>query len=77
MGLHISSLQCSNSSLPTKGNYVFTILGLMFQLIFRVKILGMSLVIFPGGSDGEESACNSEDLALIPGLARFPEEGNG
>ena len=37
----------------------------------------MSLVIFPGGSDGEESACNSEDLALIPGLARFPEEGNG
>ena len=32
---------------------------------------------FPGGSDGEESACNVGDLGLIPGLERFPEEGNG
>ena len=30
-----------------------------------------------GGSDGEESACNVADLGLIPGLERFPEEGNG
>ena len=27
---------------------------------------------FPGGSFGEESACNVGDLALIPGLGRFP-----
>ena len=32
---------------------------------------------FPGGSDGKESACNAEDPGLIPGLARFPGEGNG
>ena len=25
---------------------------------------------FPGGSDGEESACNAEDLGSIPGLGR-------
>ena len=25
---------------------------------------------FPGGSDGEESACNEGDPALIPGLGR-------
>ena len=31
----------------------------------------------PGGSDGEESACSVEDLALIPGLGRSPGEGNG
>ena len=31
---------------------------------------------FPGGSAGEESACNVGDLDLIPGLGRFPEEGN-
>ena len=31
---------------------------------------------FPGGSDGKESACNSGDLGLIPGLGRCPEEGN-
>ena len=30
-----------------------------------------------GGSDGKESACNERDLGSIPGLGRFPEEGNG
>ena len=29
------------------------------------------------GSDGKQSACNSEDQGLIPGLGRFPGEGNG
>ena len=32
---------------------------------------------FPGGSDGKESACNSGDPGLIPGLGRSPGEGNG
>jgi len=32
---------------------------------------------FPGGSDGKAFACNAEDLSLIPGLGRFPGEGNG
>jgi len=32
---------------------------------------------FPGGSDSEESACNAEDAASIPGLGRCPGEGNG
>ena len=32
---------------------------------------------FPSGSDGKESACNSGDLGLIPGLGRSPGEGNG
>ena len=32
---------------------------------------------FPGGSDGKESACNTEDLDSIPGLGRSPGEGNG
>ena len=27
------------------------------------------------GSAGKESACNAEDLGLIPGLGRFPGEG--
>ena len=37
----------------------------------------MISVGFPGGSDGKESACNVEDLGLIPGLGRSPGEGNG
>ena len=33
--------------------------------------------IFPGGSDGDEPACNAGDQVLIPGLGRAPEERNG
>ena len=32
---------------------------------------------FSGGSDTKESACNAGDLGSIPGLGRFPGEGNG
>ena len=32
---------------------------------------------FPGGSEGKESACNVEDVGLIPGSGRSPGEGNG
>ena len=32
---------------------------------------------FPGGSDGEESACNAGDLGLIPRLGRSPGGGHG
>ena len=27
-------------------------------------------LLLPGGSDGKESACNTGDLGLIPGLGR-------
>ena len=40
------------------------------------KVL-MSSPGFPGGSVSKESACNSGDLGLIPGLGRSPGEGNG
>ena len=32
---------------------------------------------FPGGSEGEESACNAGDPGSIPELGRYSEEGNG
>ena len=32
---------------------------------------------FPGGLDSKESTCGAGDLGLIPGLGRFPGEGNG
>ena len=34
-------------------------------------------MIFPGGSDSKESACNSGDLGSIPVLGTSPDEGNG
>ena len=37
----------------------------------------LSSEVFPGGSDGKESACNGGDQGLIPGLGRPPGEGNG
>ena len=33
--------------------------------------------LFPGGSDGKESACNAGDLGSMPGLGRSLGEGNG
>ena len=30
-----------------------------------------------GGSDGKESACNTEDPGSVPELGEFPGEGNG
>ena len=32
--------------------------------------------LFPGGLNGEKSACNAGDLGLIPGSERSPSEGN-
>ena len=42
-----------------------------------IEQLSLSLLGFPGGSDGKESACNVGDLSSIPGLGRCPGEGNG
>ena len=36
-----------------------------------------STLDFPGGSDGKASVYNVRDLGSIPGLGRFPGEGNG
>ena len=34
-------------------------------------------VVFPGGSDGKESACGAGDPASVPGLGRSSGEVNG
>ena len=46
--------------------------------IENLVLLSINLVIlsFPGGSDGKDSAWNSEDLGSIPGSGRSPGEGN-
>ena len=36
-----------------------------------------AFLIFPGGSDGKESACSVGDLGSISRLRRYPGEGNG
>ena len=45
------------------------------MLVVLLKYSFLSFV-FPGGSVGEESACNAGDLGLISGLGKSPGEGN-
>ena len=42
------------------------------EMATHFNILG-----FPGGSEVKASAWNAGDSGLIPGLGRFPGEGNG
>ena len=55
-------------------NTPLRLVELNLTIIFTVSILYRG---FPGGSDGKESACNGEDLGLIPGLGISPGEGHG
>ena len=43
----------------------------------RARLPTLVLLGFPGGSAGKESTCNAGDPGSIPGLQRFPGEGNG
>ena len=72
--------------------YVFMYSQLCYKKIFEVSIANLFLPIefsiitnvliyvkhegFPGGSDGKESVCSTRDPGLIPGLGRYPGEGN-
>ena len=47
------------------------------EIRWRRERLPILVVLgFPGGSAGEESACNAGDLGLIPGLGSSPGEEN-
>ena len=52
----------------------FSLLSIKWDICKNTYHLLMNYVC-PGGSDGEESACNAGDLGSIPGLGRFPGEG--
>ena len=50
----------------------------MTRFIVGENLVFLSLLRgFPGGSDGNESACNVGDLVSIPGLGRSPGGGYG
>ena len=42
-----------------------------------ISLLLESILGFPGGSDGKESAYNAGDPGSVPGLERSPGEGHG
>jgi len=41
-----------------------------------IRIIELSALGFPGGSESKESACNARDLGLIPGSERSREKEN-
>ena len=49
----------------------------MYPYLKENNRMGKTRDLFPGGSDGKESACNAGDLGSVPGLGRYPGEGKG
>ena len=47
-----------------------------FFLIKKKRSPVPKYLVFPGGSDGKESACTEGHPGSIPGLGRSPGEGN-
>ena len=47
------------------------------DLLEKREATHSSILGFPCGSAGKESACSAGDLGLISGLGRFPGEGKG
>ena len=51
--------------------------GPQTSLLYNSYWASLELILgFHSGSKSKESACNVGDLDLIPGLVRFPGEGN-
>ena len=49
----------------------------LLLIVFLTKLLPLLSKDFPGGSDGKASVYSAGDLGSIPGLGRFPGEGDG
>ena len=48
-----------------------------YMVLVLLLIKSITVMGFPGGSNGKESACSVGDLGSIPGLGRSPGGGNG
>ena len=55
-----------------------TLLDIQRFCVVHFDICNYQLLMgLPGGSDGKASVYDAGDLGSIPGLGRFPGEGNG
>ena len=67
------------ASVQQSDSVAHTHISVLFQILSPYRLLqniGSSSLHFPGGLADKELACNGEDLGLIPGLGRSPEEEN-
>ena len=80
VGLVIKDLITPSSAFSLWGMTTLEKISILRRLSFLMSGFnsGQSLGLgFPDGLDSEEFACNARDTSLIPGLRRWPEEGNG
>ena len=49
---------------------------MFFSFLSNISSALVSILGFPGSSDGKENACNAGDLGSITGLGRCSGEGN-
>ena len=72
-------LQCSCLENPRDGGAWWAAICGVAQSRTRLKWLSSSslTLLFPCVLDSKESACSAGDLSSIPGLGRYPGEGNG
>ena len=72
----ITSWQIDRETMKTVRDFIFG--GSKMQMVTAVmKLKDACSLGFPGGSDGKASVYSAGDLGSIPGLGRFPGEGNG
>ena len=89
-GLNLGLLLCRQILLPAEPQGKPKNIGVgslsLLQQIFPTQEFNWGLLHYreilyqlrlPGSSVRKESACSAGDLGLIPGLVRFPGEGNG
>ena len=70
-----SGKQFREISIPSS-SCIFSVAGEIAKTVSD-SVVTLHVLGFPGGLDCKESACNVQDLPLIPGLGRSPGEGNG
>ena len=75
-GSSLPRYQAQNSCLVGRFFTVWVTRGIYIYYTF-VCVCVCVCIIFPGSSDGKESACNAEDWGSVPGLGRSPGGGNG
>ena len=62
------------AQLVERRTVVWSFSGILRSLV-QIRLKGVDILDFPGGSGGKESACNAGHLGLIPGLGRSLEKG--
>ena len=55
---------------------VHAALGILLERELAAVLDSELVAVSIGDSEDKDSACNAGDLGSVPGLGRFPEEGN-